>query len=207
LNVIIDYGVGNIASIANMLKRVGVESVISSDAKQILDAQRIILCGVGGFDDGMSRLESQGISDVIKEAVLEKKIPILGVCLGMQLLTDGSEEGQKKGLGLVRGFAKRFNFQGVENEQQYKIPHMGWNEIKFSKNSGLKENMPEPARFYFVHSYRVILEDQQQELMSARYGFPFTAAFEHDNIIGVQFHPEKSHKYGLKLYENFIKNY
>jgi imidazole glycerol-phosphate synthase subunit HisH len=205
--VIIDYGVGNIASIANMLKRVGAESRITNDPSEILNAQKIILCGVGGFDDGMSRLESSGIVSVIKEAALDKKIPLLGVCLGMQLLTNGSEEGNKQGLGLVKGFTRRFSFQGLENERQYKIPHMGWNEIDFSKPSKLQNEMPQPSRFYFVHSYHVMLDNKEDELMKANYGIEFSAAFEHNNIIGVQFHPEKSHSFGLKLYENFIKNY
>jgi imidazole glycerol-phosphate synthase subunit HisH len=208
VTTIIDYGVGNIGSIANMLKKVNEESVVTSDSKQINDAERLILCGIGAFDDGMSKLESMGIIDVLKHKVMEEKTPVLGVCLGMQLFTEGSEEGNKKGLGFINAFTKKFQFSPATNgSRPHRIPHMGWNLVKASKQSKLFEGMYEDPRFYFVHSYHVVLEKPSDELLTASYGYPFTAAFESGNIIGVQFHPEKSHKYGMKLYENFVKYY
>jgi len=207
MNVIIDYGVGNIGSIANMLKRLGVPALITSEPARLLQAERIILCGVGSFNDGMQKLHNLGLTDALREAVLHYKKPLLGVCLCMQLLTEGSEEGDMPGLGFVQGYCSRFAFTKDLESKSLKVPHMGWNEIHLSKSSRLMEGMYPDPRFYFVHSYFTKLESPEDELLQAYYGHPFTAAFERGNIIGVQFHPEKSHKYGLKLYENFIKNY
>ena len=204
---IIDYGVGNIGSIANMLKKVGSESVITSDPHQIKESKKIVLCGIGAFDDGMDKLESMGIIDVLKEKVIGEKTPILGVCLGMQLFTKGSEEGTKEGLGFIDAYTKRFDFSGLVTEKPLRVPHMGWNIARAVKSSPLYENMYDDPRFYFVHSYRVVLENEDDELLQTIYGHPFTAAFEKNNIIGVQFHPEKSHKFGMRLYENFVRNY
>lgn len=207
MNVIIDYGVGNIGSIANMLKRLGVPAVITADPAALLKAERIILCGVGAFDDGMQKLQQLGLAETLREAVLDQGKPVLGVCLGMQLLTEGSEEGSKPGLGFVKGYCRRFDFSNDPGAENLKVPHMGWNEVQAAKPSRLMEGMYDNPRFYFVHSYCVQLADRADEWLQARYGHPFTAAFERGNIIGVQFHPEKSHKYGLKLYENYVKNY
>lgn len=203
---IIDYGVGNIGSIANMLKKIGAASVISRDPEVISRAEKIILCGIGSFDDGMARLEDMGLVEVLKTKVREQGVPILGVCLGMQLLTGGSEEGRRPGLGLINAYTRRFNFSET-GHPLLRIPHMGWNEVEQVKPSGLGQELGEVPRFYFVHSYHVCLEDPADELFRTRYGFPFTAAFEKGKIMGVQFHPEKSHRYGMRLYENFIKNY
>ena len=204
---IIDYGVGNIGSIANMLKKVGSDSIITSDPEEIKKAQKIILCGIGAFDDGMTKLENMNIVEVLRQKVLEEKVPVMGICLGMQLFTNGSEEGSLPGLGFINGYTKRFDFSGLNNEKKLRIPHMGWNTAKAVKPSRLFENMFEDPRFYFVHSYYVALEDKQDELLQTTYGHSFTSAFEKENIVAVQFHPEKSHKYGMKLYENFVKNY
>jgi imidazole glycerol-phosphate synthase subunit HisH len=207
LTTIIDYGVGNIGSIANMLKKVNEQSVITSDPDVIARAEKLILCGIGAFDDGMSRLEKMGITDLLRKKALEDKTPILGICLGMQLFTRGSEEGSQQGLGLVDAFTRRFDFSNIANERPLRIPHMGWNKVSLSKPSRLFENMYEDPRYYFVHSYYVSLSNPADELLRADYGLPFTAAFEKDNIVGCQFHPEKSHKFGIKLYENFVRNY
>jgi glutamine amidotransferase len=204
---IIDYGVGNIGSIANMLKKVGSDSVITSDPEQIAKAEKIVLCGIGAFDDGMSKLESMNIVDVLKKKVLEDKTPILGVCLGMQLFTNGSEEGKKQGLGFVNAYTKRFDFSEIKPEKPLRVPHMGWNIARAVKPSKLYENMYDEPRFYFVHSYYVSLNQREDELLQTNYGIDFTSSFENDNIIGVQFHPEKSHKFGMRLYENFVRNY
>jgi len=202
VTTIIDYGVGNIGSIANMLKKVNEDSIITSDVAEIRKANRLILCGIGAFDDGMTKLENMGIIETLKQKVLEDKTPILGVCLGMQLFTKGSEEGNKEGLGFINAFTRKFQIT-----KPLKVPHMGWNLVHSSKPSSLMTNMYEEPRYYFVHSYHVVLEDQSNELLKADYGYPFTAAFEKENILGVQFHPEKSHKFGMKLYENFVKYY
>lgn len=204
---IIDYGVGNIGSITNMLKKVGVESVTTSDPRELEQAEKIILCGVGAFDDGVRNLEQKGLVPVLKQKVLEQKTPILGICLGMQLFTERSEEGSLSGLGFVKGGAWRFNFNGIASERPLRIPHMGWNEVKEKKASRLLEGMYEEPRFYFVHSYYVKPEDGADTLLEAQYGIPFAAAFEKENILGVQFHPEKSHKFGIRLFENFVRNY
>lgn len=208
MTTIIDYGVGNIGSIANMLKKVGEESIITSDLGEIEKARKLILCGIGAFDDGMTKLEQMNLIPVLRQKVLEEKVPILGVCLGMQLFTRGSEEGNKSGLGFVEAITRKFAFGAQSSAARpLRIPHMGWNLVEQSKPSPLLLNMYTDPRFYFVHSYHVVMDDQQDELLSSEYGFKFTAAFEHDNIIGVQFHPEKSHKFGIKLYENFVINY
>jgi imidazole glycerol-phosphate synthase subunit HisH len=204
---IIDYGVGNIGSIANMLKKVGSDSLITSDLEQIKRAEKIVLCGIGSFDDGMTKLESMNLVEVLKYKVLQEKTPILGICLGMQLFTNGSEEGKKEGLGFVDAYTKRFDFSGVQTDKILRVPHMGWNIAEAVKPSRLYENMYEEPRFYFVHSYFVDLKNEKDRLLETTYGFPFTSSFEKENIIGVQFHPEKSHKYGMRLYENFVKNY
>jgi glutamine amidotransferase len=207
MTTIIDYGVGNIGSIANMLKKVNEQSVITSDPDVIARAEKLVLCGIGAFDDGMSRLEKMGIVALLRKKALEDKTPILGICLGMQLFTRGSEEGSKEGLGLVDAFTKKFDFRHIVTERPLRIPHMGWNKVTLSKPSRLFENMYEDPRYYFVHSYHVSLNDPANELLRTTYGIPFTAAFEKGNIIGCQFHPEKSHKFGIKLYENFVRNY
>jgi len=190
-----------------MLKKIGSDSIITSNQEKIKEADKIILCGIGAFDDGMAKLEQMNIVDVLRQKVLEEKTPILGVCLGMQLFTKASEEGKKRGLCFVEGYTRRFNFSGIETPNPLRVPHMGWNEVKTLKSSRLCENMYEDSRFYFVHSYHVVLERTEDELFQTTYGYNFTSSFERDNIIGVQFHPEKSHKYGMRLYENFVKNY
>ncbi|MGZ4089400.1 MAG: imidazole glycerol phosphate synthase subunit HisH [Bacteroidia bacterium] len=204
---IVDYGVGNIGSIANMLKKIGGDSIITSDPKKISEANKIILCGIGAFDDGMGKLVSMGIVEVLKQKVIQEKTPIMGVCLGMQLFTKGSEEGEKEGLGFIEGYTKKFDFSGISADKNLRIPHMGWNVAQAVKPSRLYENMYPDPRFYFVHSFRVVLENGEDELLQTNYGHSFTSAFEKNNIIGVQFHPEKSHKFGIRLYENFIRNY
>lgn len=204
---IIDYGTGNIGSIANMLKRIGAASQITSNLDEIRQAKKIILCGVGAFDDGMRQLRESGLDELLQHKVKVERIPILGICLGMQLFTKGSEEGKEAGLGFIDGTAKRFNFSQMHQERALRIPHMGWNEVHPSKSSALLQDMYPNSKFYFVHSYHVVLNNAQDELFSAHYGYPFTAAFEKENIIGVQFHPEKSHKFGMRLYENFVRNY
>lgn len=204
MTTIIDYGVGNIASIANMLKKVNEPSIVSSNIDDILKAERLVLCGVGAFDDGMTRLEEMKIIEVLNRKVVEEKTPILGICLGMQLFSLSSEEGRKKGLGYINAHTRKFNFMNIAAPPK-KIPHIGWSYVRPTKHSALLTNMYKDQRFYFVHSYHVVLNNKENELFECEYAYPFTAAFEQENILGVQFHPEKSHKYGIRLFENFVK--
>ncbi len=201
---IVDYKTGNLGSISNILKRIGAESVITSDIQAIADSSKLILPGVGAFDTGMKNLESLGLIDVIKRKALHEKIPVLGICLGMQLLSSGSEEGTLPGLGLIDAVTLKFRFR---NSEEYKIPHMGWNFIEQKKKSALFEGMYADPRFYFVHSYYLKANDEADILASTNYEDDFTSAVERGNILGVQFHPEKSHKFGMKLLKNFVDLY
>ena len=199
LITIIDYRTGNVGSIINMLKKIGSKGIISSDPVDILNAEKLILPGVGSFDEGMKNLKDSGLIPHIEEKVLVKKTPILGICLGMQLLSKRSEEGKSTGLGWVDAEVIKFRF----NDKKRKIPHMGWNTISVSKQDDLLNDMPDPSRFYFVHSYHFKCNDEQDILTKTHYVHEFTSAIRKGNIIGVQFHPEKSHKYGMKLMKNF----
>ncbi len=204
MTTIIDYRTGNLGSIQNILKRIGEESIITSDKDTIADAKKIILPGVGSFDTGMKNLIELDLVNVLNFKVLNEKIPVLGICLGMQLLSNGSEEGTLPGLGWIDAETKRFNFM---NTREYKIPHMGWNYVKLTRESSLFNEMYPDARFYFVHSFYFKPNEISDTLTSTTYEIEFTSAVERDNIIGVQFHPEKSHKFGMKLLKNFVDNY
>lgn len=201
---IIDYKTGNLGSIQNILKRIGEESIITSDKHQISRATKIILPGVGAFDTGMSNLKELDLVDILNEKVIIEKVPVLGICLGMQLLSEMSDEGSLPGLGWINAKTVRFNFT---NKMEYKIPHMGWNFIVQQKSSKLFTEMYSDARFYFVHSFFFKANNQSDILTSTTYEIDFTSAIERGNILGVQFHPEKSHKYGMKLLKNFVEFY
>lgn len=203
--VIIDYGVGNLGSVKNMFKRIGVNALISNVIEEIKGADKLVLPGVGRFDYGMERLNETGLNSVITEKVMQQKTPILGICLGAQLLTEYSEEGGVKGLGFIKG--KTISFDRSKLQLNQKIPHMGWAYVKDYSNSKLFKNMYDEARFYFVHSYHLQIENPSEVMVNADYGYSFAAGIEKGNILGVQFHPEKSHKFGMKLLENFISNY
>lgn len=201
---IIDYKTGNLGSIQNILRRIGEESVITSDKDEVARASKIILPGVGAFDTGMRNLAELDLIDILNKKVIEQKVPVLGICLGMQLMSKGSEEGDLAGLGWINAETVRFRF---ENTLEYKIPHMGWNFIRQSKNSRLLENMFPDARFYFVHSYFFRADQSDDILTTTSYEIEFTSAVERGSILGVQFHPEKSHKFGMKLLKNFVDFY
>ena len=202
---IIDYKTGNLGSIKNMLKRLGITAQITNNKSAIESAEKLILPGVGHFDYGMQQLNNSGLIPLLNKKVLEDKTPVLGICLGVQLLTESSEEGSEKGLGWIKG--KTMAFDKTKLAPNQKIPNMGWAEVDNYHQSKLFENMHEEPRFYFVHSYHLELENENDCLVTAKYGYNFAAGIEHENILGVQFHPEKSHKYGMKLLENFYKNY
>ena len=202
---IVDYGVGNLASIRNMLKKSGSDCLISSEETVIRDAEKLILPGVGAFDTCAEKLRQSGLIGLLNKKVLEDKVPVLGVCVGMQLLMEGSEEGELPGLGWINGRVIRFRQDRLPDG--YKVPHMGWTEVSLCKSSRLFEDMYEAPRFYFVHSYHPDPLYREDALIQASYGYDFVAGMERDNITGVQFHPEKSHKFGMKLLSNFVKNY
>lgn len=202
---IIDYGTGNIGSIKNMLTRLNIQSVISNKPEDILKAEKLILPGVGAFDNGMQQLNCSGLTGCITEKVLVNKTPILGICLGVQLLTESSEEGKLPGLGFIKG--KTVAFDKSKLAATEKIPGMGWRTVKNYGQSKLFTEMYEEPRFYFVHSYHLQVDNADEVMVQADYGYTFSAGVEKENILGVQFHPEKSHKYGMKLLENFAKLY
>ncbi len=199
---VINYGMGNTGSIINMLHRIGTEAEVAERSEDLAFADKIILPGVGTFDTGMGNLEELGFAEVIREEVLGKGKPILGICLGMQLLGNRSEEGEKEGLALIDFDNVRFSFAA---ETELKIPHMGWDIVDIRKTVPLVEGIMERPRYYFVHSYHAVCRDSTDILMSCSYGYEFTAAVNRGNIYGTQFHPEKSHRFGMKIMENFVR--
>ncbi len=199
---IIDYGMGNLGSVKNMFKRIGVESVVSSDISEISRADKILLPGVGAFDAAMRKIKESGFINILNEKALIQQIPIMGICLGMQLLTNKSEEGSLQGLGWIDAETVKFHF---DKDSSNKIPHMGWNVINRKKDSVLTKNLPIDSRFYFVHSYYVKCNDQNDIVCTTPYGHDFTSILQRGNIFGAQFHPEKSLKFGMEILSNFSK--
>jgi glutamine amidotransferase len=203
---IIDCGMGNLGSVKNMLKHIGVESEIISTPEEVLQAKKIILPGVGNWDNGVKKLNQSGLLDILNVRVLNDKIPVLGICLGMQLLLESSEEGTLPGLNWIPGKVKKFDFSGDEfKSMKLRVPHMGWNVVVPNKESPLTKEFGEETRFYFVHSYHVVVSNQEDVLMTCNYGYPFTCAIQKNNIWGAQFHPEKSHKFGMALMKKFAE--
>lgn len=201
--VILDYEMGNVGSIQNMLRKIGVREVkISRDAGEIRAADKLILPGVGAFDAGMERLREFGLAELIREQALERGKPLLGICLGMQLLGQSSEEGTLPGLGLLPFTCKRFD---LPPESELKIPHMGWDRTYVLSQTPLTEGLEQRERYYYVHSYHAVCGDPANVLMECEYGYRFPSAVYGGRIYGVQFHPEKSHRYGMKLLKNFAE--
>ncbi len=199
---IINYGLGNLGSVQNMLKRIGVPCIITSNIEEIEAAQKILLPGVGAFDSAIQKIDELNLRSVLVHKAKVDKVPFLGICLGMQLLTRGSEEGALKGLDLVPAKTIKFEFDQNSN---LKIPHMGWNFVKINTPSKLTENFSPEHRFYFVHSYKVVCDNNNNSILKTNYGGDFDAAIQNENVYGTQFHPEKSHKYGMQLLTNFSK--
>ena len=199
--IIINYGMGNIASVQNMVRFIGGKARVSTSPGEVREANSLILPGIGSFDAGMSALHETGMDAAILEAVTEHGTPLLGICLGMQLLMESSEEGNLPGLGLVPGKVKRF----LVRDTGLRVPHMGWNEVQPVRSSMLFDLSAEEHRFYFVHSYYVECGDPGDIIGITRYGHDFTSAFEHGRVLGVQFHPEKSHRFGMALFKRFLE--
>jgi glutamine amidotransferase len=198
---IVDYGLGNLGSIRNMLKKIGVEAEITSAPERIAAARKLILPGVGAFDAGMENLHGSGLIPLLDERVRSARVPVLGICLGMQLMTRGSSEGTRPGLGWID--AESVRFQAAD--AAFKIPHMGWNVVRPARTGALTDTLPEESRFYFVHSYYVRCDAPEDVLLTTPYGGSFHSGFHRDNVWGVQFHPEKSHKFGIHLLRNFAE--
>ncbi len=196
-----NLSLGNTQSVVNMINRVGGEVIIAKTPEELSLAKKIILPGVGAFDVGMNELREHGWIDVLNKLVLDKKVPILGICLGMQFFFEGSEEGVLPGLGWISGRLKRFV---STQENGIKIPHMGWNAVHVYRPDSIIPTMEEELRYYFVHSYYAICGDTTDLVATAHHGSDVTAAVQRNNIYGVQFHPEKSHTFGMALLKNFL---
>ena len=198
---IVHYGLGNVGSIRNMLHRLGFEAKLVSEPEEIRGAEKLILPGVGAFDRGMEELHRRGLVDALNERVLGDRIPVLGVCLGMQLFSKGSEEGDRPGLGWID--AETVKMCLPNDDPALRLPHMGWNSIDVERETPLLADLPDDKRFYFVHSYHVRCDDPELVAAQSRYGTPFTCAVSQGNIYGTQFHPEKSHRFGMQVLSNF----
>ncbi|MEY5041958.1 MAG: imidazole glycerol phosphate synthase subunit HisH [Bacteroidota bacterium] len=199
--VIVDYGMGNLFSVQKKVAKTYPHVLVSNKADDILSAAKIILPGVGHFAKAVENLHQYKVWDALNIAVLEHKIPILGICLGMQLMAKYSEEGNCEGLGWMEGKVIEFE---VEDNLRFKIPHTGWNQVKQQKNSKLLDAIPDESLFYFVHSFRYATQDKDEILQTTNYEITFPSAIEKNNIFGVQYHPEKSHDVGLQMIKNFI---
>jgi glutamine amidotransferase len=198
---IVDYGLGNILAFANVYKRLGIPVAIVKDASELTSATKLILPGVGAFDHAMQLLMQSGMRDALDEMVISRGVPVLGVCVGMQILAATSEEGHLPGLGWVPGKVRAF--RSNEQSARMPLPHMGWNDIRTHGASALFEGLGSDARFYFLHSYYFQCDHDEDISAETEYGTRFSCAVQKKNVFGVQFHPEKSHKFGTQLLKNF----
>lgn len=196
---IIDYGLGNILAFRNVYERLNIQVTVSKTAADLSRSTKLILPGVGSFDHAMERLDASGMRPAIEDLVLRQGTPVLGICVGMQMLATSSEEGKRPGLGWVGGTVKRFRGDSLA------LPHMGWNDVMPTCSGGLFAGLERDARFYFLHSYFFECRDAQDSLAEADYGGGYTCAVNHEQIYGVQFHPEKSHHWGVQLLRNFAE--
>ena len=200
--IIVDYGMGNLNSVKRKFYRIGINAEISSIPAEILNADKIILPGVGHFQKAVENLKHLKIWDALNIAVLEKRTPILGICLGMQLMAKSSEEGNVEGFGWIDAEVIRFR---IHDKLKYKVPHIGWNQVEIIKQNRLFDDVDLSSGFYFVHSYHIKCNDEHDVLNMTIYEYSFVSAFQKDNVTGLQYHPEKSHDAGEQLLRNFIK--
>jgi glutamine amidotransferase len=197
---ILDYGMGNLGSVVNMLRHIGAPCEATKDPRKIEKSSKIVLPGVGAFDAAVSRINNSGLREILEKKASLERIPILGICLGMQLLTRKSEEGNLPGFGWIPGDTRRF-----PRDIGLKVPHMGWNVAERARPCPLTERLEGEIRFYFVHSFCVQTDDPRDTVLRTRYGVDFAAAVQRGNIMGAQFHPEKSHRFGMQLLRNFAE--
>lgn len=200
---IVNYGLGNILAFVNLCKRIGVETKVAETAAQLAEAQKIILPGVGAFDHAMDLLDSSGMRGTLEQLVLERGIPVLGVCVGMQILAERSDEGKRQGLGWIPGQVKSLRSAQAAGNQRLPLPHMGWNDVRPVGGPGLFAGFETDARFYFLHSFYFECADAANIAAVSDYGIEFSCAVRRNEIHGVQFHPEKSHHFGMNLIKNF----
>ena len=202
--IILDYGIGNLSSIHKMFERAGVEARISGDPAEVVKATQLLLPGMGNFDNCMEQFHSSGLRPIVEQKAWDEKIPVLGICVGLQMMMEKSEEGNEKGLGWIKG--PTIGFDKTRLPLSCKVPNMGWLNVKAMKTSKLWADLGD-SRFYFAHSYFVEPTDREDILLTAEYGYTIPVGIERDNLLGVQFHPEKSHRFGMQLLKNFATNY
>lgn len=200
---IVDYGSGNIHAIANIYKRLNINHIITGDTQVLKNATHLLLPGVGAFDETMKILYSSGLKNFLDEMVLEKQKPVMGICVGMQLLAEGSEEGDLEGFGWIKGFVKKFDANLLEVKPH--LPHLGWNTVELNKPHPIFNNIDYKKGFYFLHSYYFDCSDNNDIIGSTNYGITYASSVNHKNVFGMQFHPEKSHQNGLNIFSNFSK--
>jgi glutamine amidotransferase len=201
--VIVDYGLGNVLAFVNVYKRLNIPVRVAQTAGELAGATKLILPGVGAFDHAMRQLEQSGMRQAIDQLVLQQEVPVLGICVGMQMLANSSEEGALPGLGWIAGSVRKFDVSALP--QHTHLPHMGWNDVTPVVGGGLFAGLEHDARFYFLHSYYFDCHQPQDALAFSDYGVQFSSAVNHKNIYGVQFHPEKSHHFGSQLLKNFAE--
>ncbi|WP_127519556.1 imidazole glycerol phosphate synthase subunit HisH [Mesorhizobium sp. Z1-4] len=201
--VIVDYGLGNLGSIRNMLRKIGYEATVSGEAEDIRSASKLILPGIGAFDSGMRDLNATGVVDILHEKALEEKIPVLGICLGAQLMTKRSDEGKEAGLGWFEAETRRMTFEGIPG--RWPLPNIGWRDVKAQNGYSLLDESQGTPRFYFVHSYYMHAQTPEIVSMTSEYGFEFACGLSRGNLHCAQFHPEKSHVFGKRLLQAFAE--
>lgn len=200
---IIDYGLGNVSAFSNMYRRMSIDARVAKNASELEGATRVILPGVGAFDHALTLLDASGMRPALTDLVTEHRVPLLGVCVGMQILAKSSDEGRSPGLGWIPGKVR--SFRSLANWSKLPLPHMGWNDIEPVRDEPLFDGLPKDARFYFLHSFFFDCENSHHSAATANYGIDFSCAIHADNIYGVQFHPEKSHSCGAALLKSFAQ--